>query len=132
MKVKEVIEWVEELDYNPYPENIFLPIPQEQYDKIHELLKKEMGMPIDRLMGHIGRKLRKNIFYNINKGDIISLLQQGEAYRQMWEELKIKGESCHYIEHIQGLSCSNWERVDVVMDKFEQKYLKEAKDESRS
>ena len=97
MKTKEAIEWVEELDYNPYPEDVFLPIPQEQYDKIHELLKKEMGMPIDRLMGHIGRKLRKNIFYDINKMDIISLLQQGEAlkaentelkaYKQMWEEL---------------------------------------------
>lgn len=44
---------------DPYPEDIFLPIPQEQYLQIHEMLKEKFNMPIDRLAGHIGRQLRK-------------------------------------------------------------------------
>ena len=46
---------------NPYPEDIFTPIPKEDFAKINELLKKEMGYPIDRLSGNIGRKLYKSI-----------------------------------------------------------------------
>jgi len=42
---------------NPYPEDIWLPIDQDTYHRIHKTLQKEFNMPIDRLMGHIGRRL---------------------------------------------------------------------------
>jgi len=42
---------------NPYPEDVFLPIDQETYHRIHQMLQKEFNMPIDRLAGHIGRRL---------------------------------------------------------------------------
>ena len=45
----------DELPVNPYPESIFTPVTDEQYKKINELLIKEMGFPIDRLSGDIGR-----------------------------------------------------------------------------
>ena len=45
---------------NPYPEDIFTPIPKEDFAKINNLLKKELGYPIDRLSGHIGRELYKS------------------------------------------------------------------------
>ena len=45
---------------NPYPEDIFTPIPKEDFAKINDLLKKELGYPIDRLSGHIGRELYKS------------------------------------------------------------------------
>jgi len=46
---------------NPYPEDVFLPIPKEDFDKINDFLKKEMGYSIDRLSGNMGRKLYKSI-----------------------------------------------------------------------
>jgi len=55
--VREIILSLE----NPYPEDIFLPIDQDTYEKIHEMLQKEFNMSIDRLAGHIGRKLWKGL-----------------------------------------------------------------------
>ena len=46
---------------NPYSEDVFLPIPKEDFDKINDLLKKEMGYWIDRLTGNIGRRLYESI-----------------------------------------------------------------------
>ena len=46
---------------NPYPEDVFLPIEKEDFNKINGLLKREMGYSIDRLSGNIGRKLYKSI-----------------------------------------------------------------------
>jgi len=46
---------------NPYPEDIFLPIEKEDFNKINDLLKREMGYSIDRLSGNMGRKLYKSI-----------------------------------------------------------------------
>ena len=46
---------------NPYPEDVFLPIPKEDFDNINDFLKKEMGYSIDRLSGNMGRKLYKSI-----------------------------------------------------------------------
>jgi len=46
---------------NPYPEDVFLPVDQDTYEKIHEMLQKEFNMSIDRLAGHIGRKLFKGL-----------------------------------------------------------------------
>ena len=46
---------------NPYPEDVFLPIGKEDFDKINDLLKKEMGYSINRLFGNMGRKLYKSI-----------------------------------------------------------------------
>jgi len=42
---------------NPYPEDIWLPINRKTYLEIHKMLQKEFNIPIDRLMGHIGRRL---------------------------------------------------------------------------
>jgi len=53
----ELIQFLEK--ENPYPEDVFLPIPEEDFDKINDLLKKEMGYSIDRLFGNMGRKLYK-------------------------------------------------------------------------
>ncbi len=54
--IEKVRERVEKME-NPYPKDVFLPVDQETYLKIHECLKKEFNMPIDRLAGHIGRRL---------------------------------------------------------------------------
>jgi len=78
------------------------------------------------------KKYRGDEYTNNNKfvDDVIELLQQGEKYRQMWEEeLKIiqkpyyiytndKGKEFHYHSH---------GNTKELMDKLEQKYLKEAK-----
>ena len=59
-KIKEeLIQFLEK--ENPYPENVFLPIRKEDFNKINDLLKKEMGYSIDRLSGNMGRKLYKSI-----------------------------------------------------------------------
>jgi len=55
----ELIQFLEK--ENPYPEDVFLPIEKEDFDKINDLLKKEMGYSIDRLFGNMGRKLYKSI-----------------------------------------------------------------------
>ena len=90
MDTKEAIEYLKSLKYNPYPEDIFSNIPKEDYIKVNKLLKNEMGYPLDRLMGNIGRSLYKSIIGIIDINDIIKLLQEGEKYRQMWEKLKAK------------------------------------------
>ncbi len=56
---KGLIKFLE--NENPYPEDIFLPIEKEDFNKINDLLKNEMGYSIDRLMGNMGRKLYKSI-----------------------------------------------------------------------
>ena len=56
---EELIQFLEK--ENPYPEDVFLPIEKEDFDKINDLLKKEMGYSIDRLSGNMGRKLYKSI-----------------------------------------------------------------------
>jgi len=55
----EVISFLESLKENlPYPEDIFLPVSKRELSDIHDMLKQEFGMPLDRLTGHIGRLLR--------------------------------------------------------------------------
>jgi len=56
---EDLIQFLEK--ENPYPENVFLPIEKEDFNKINDLLKKEMGYSIDRLFGNMGRKLYKSI-----------------------------------------------------------------------
>jgi len=56
---EDLIQFLEK--ENPYPEDVFLPIPKKDFDKINDFLKKEMGYPIDRLSGNMGRKLYKSI-----------------------------------------------------------------------
>lgn len=51
---------------NPYPENIFKPLGDEDYKKIHKLLKKN-GYTLDRLSGNIGRDIRKGLIYILKK-----------------------------------------------------------------
>ena len=62
---EELIQFFEK--ENPYPKDVFLPIPKEDFDKINDLLKKEMGYSIDRLSGDIGRKLYKSIIEEIKE-----------------------------------------------------------------
>ena len=62
---EELIQFFEK--GNPYPKDVFLPIPKEDFDKINDLLKKEMGYSIDRLSGDIGRKLYKSIIEEIKE-----------------------------------------------------------------
>lgn len=40
---------------NNYPKDIFTPISDKEYMKINELLKKEMGFPIDRVSADLMR-----------------------------------------------------------------------------
>jgi len=108
---KEAIEFLENfLKNNPYPENIFTPIPEEDFTKINDLLKKEMGYPIDRLFGNMGRRVYQTIGEDLQP--ILFLLKCGEAYRQMWEHISViyKGHG-----------------VESDIKALEQKYLKEAK-----
>ena len=65
--LKILENFIEKLHLNPYPEDIFLPIPKEDFNKINDLLKKEMGYSIDRLSGNMGRKLYKSIIENLEE-----------------------------------------------------------------
>jgi len=56
---EELIQFLEK--ENPYPEDVFLPVEKEDFNKINNLLKKEMGYSIDRLSGNMGRKIYKSI-----------------------------------------------------------------------
>lgn len=55
------------ISQNPYPEEIFTPIPKEDFIKIDDLLKKELGYPLDRLSGNIGRKLYNSIIETLKE-----------------------------------------------------------------
>lgn len=46
---------------NPYPEDIFPEITKEEWEKIDELLKRELGFQLDRVAGNINRKMWNNI-----------------------------------------------------------------------
>jgi len=46
---------------NPYPEDIFPEITDKEWKKINELLKKELGFPLDRVAGNINRKMWNNM-----------------------------------------------------------------------
>jgi len=46
---------------NPYPEDIFPKITDKEWKKINELLKKELGFPLDRVAGNINRKMWNNM-----------------------------------------------------------------------
>jgi len=64
--ISKVIEFLEKMKIsNPYPEDVFMPIPKEDFIKINDLLKKEMGYPIDRLSGNFGRKIYKGIIEDL-------------------------------------------------------------------
>ena len=46
---------------NPYPEDVFLIIKKEDLNKINNFFKKELGYPMDRLSGNMGRRIYKSI-----------------------------------------------------------------------
>jgi len=56
--------------------------------------------------------------FNDNRKNIISLLQQGEKYRECWEKLK-KWNGAEMINYRFG----NPEYISTIMDKLEQKYF---------
>jgi len=43
--------------FNPYPEELFLPLTKEEVEKANDILMRELGFGIDRIAGHIGRKI---------------------------------------------------------------------------
>ena len=53
------------LEKNPYPESVFTKVTDAEFEKIHEILQREMNMPIDRLSGEYMRMARKQIFKEI-------------------------------------------------------------------
>ena len=55
------------IEKNPYPESVFTKVTDEEFSKIHEILQREMNMPIDRLSGEYMRMLRKQIINEIKK-----------------------------------------------------------------
>ena len=62
---EELIQFLEK--ENPYPEDVFLPIEKEDFNKINNWLKKKLGYPIDRLSGNLGRKIYKSIVEEIKE-----------------------------------------------------------------
>jgi len=52
---------------NPYPEDVFLVIKKEDFNKINNLFEKELGYPIDRLSGNMGRRIYKSIIEDLRK-----------------------------------------------------------------
>ena len=62
---EELIQFLEK--ENPYPEGVFLPIKKEDFNKINNWLKKELGYSIDRLSGNLGRKIYKSVIKEIKE-----------------------------------------------------------------
>jgi len=56
MKTKKIEQIIRSIP-NPYPEDIFTPIDSTTLKEIHELLEREMNMPLGRLTGEIGRRV---------------------------------------------------------------------------
>ena len=56
---KGLIQFLEK--ENPYPEDVFLIIKKEDLNKINNFFKKELGYPMDRLSGNMGRRIYKSI-----------------------------------------------------------------------
>jgi len=126
MNTKEAIEFCEKLlTSDPYSEDIFLPIPKKDFTKINELLKREMGYPLDRVSGNVGRELYKSLNNSKELRNIISLLQQGEKYRQMWEEYK------NSYGELNKMYFPIWDEMEQLEEKYfpeRESQIKEAKD----
>ena len=60
---------------NPYPEKIFPPIEEEEWRRIDELLRKELGFPLDRVSGNIGRIVWNNLMEDV-KSAVQGLLEE--------------------------------------------------------
>ncbi len=58
-KVERLEAALQEITYDPYPEDLFKPIPAEQWRLIHEMLKGNFSISIDRLSAEYGRLFRK-------------------------------------------------------------------------
>jgi hypothetical protein len=56
LQKQEIVEKIEKMK-NPYPSEIFTPISKSDLLKINKLLIKELGFPIDRLSGNLGRTI---------------------------------------------------------------------------
>ena len=50
---------------NPYSEDVFLVIRKGDFVKINNFFKKELGYPMDRLSGNVGRKIYKTIIEDL-------------------------------------------------------------------
>ena len=139
MEVKEInkgIEFLENfLKSNPYPEDIFTPIPKEDFTKINNLLKEIMGYPIDRLFGNMGRKVYQTIGEDLKP--IVPLLQQGEKLKVENIELKKYKEMWGWLDNMVNANGMEYNRawkvqVGKLMYDLEQKYFpKEMKSDGR-
>lgn len=56
---------------NPYPVEVFPEISDEDWVKIHAIIKKELGIPLDRISGNLCRmgwdNHKKKVDQNINE-----------------------------------------------------------------
>ena len=68
MDLKRIVESIRRIP-NPYPEDIFTPIDSATLKEIHELLQREMNMPLDRLSGEIGRRVFEAFREHSRAGD---------------------------------------------------------------
>jgi len=66
---------------NPYPEKIFPPIEEEEWRRIDELLRKELGFPLDRVSGNIGRIVWNNLMEDV-KSAVQGLLEEIEKKQE--------------------------------------------------
>ena len=59
MDKEAIVKEFREKFQNPYPENIFIEPTKEEFEKAHEVLKREVGIPLDKLSGSMGRQVFK-------------------------------------------------------------------------
>jgi len=83
---------------NPYPEKIFPPIEEEEWRRIDELLRKELGFPLDRVSGNIGRIVWNNLMEDV-KSAVQGLLEDLERAKRVTcdENKKAHLDYCIYL-----------------------------------
>ena len=95
---------------NPYPEKIFPPIEEEEWRRIDELLRKELGFPLDRVSGNIGRIVWNNLMEDV-KSAVQGLLEEVDDikecveadYENGWISKRLKEHTIETIEEIESL-----------------------------
>ena len=83
---------IRELEENPYPEDVFPKITKEELQNINTVLKKELGIPLDRLSGNISRVM----FDNIKEVFAEELQEEKQRISKKLEEFIVFMESNEY------------------------------------
>ncbi|HDJ96538.1 MAG TPA: hypothetical protein ENG45_00515 [Candidatus Aenigmarchaeota archaeon] len=101
---------------NPYPEDIFTPISKEEWKKINEVLKRELGVPLDRVSGNIGRKLYEGFMVKVN--ELLSDIEKRIKEIEEWHSAKSSGVSFFGIKDgFEYLNALRWVR-DLIKERF--------------